>query len=303
LLAKRAAVGELVRLRKGVYACADEFAQLQWWEQRRLYIEAAVGTGRTDRILIHRSAADIWGIPTIGNSMEVQLLATNGTHGRTRAGIRFRQVPLLEPLEVRDGYTVTSRAQTVVDIAANSSFAHAVPVIDHVLRPDRIRGLRALHRDELRELAQSMPSSRNRRVERAIAFADPLAQLPGESYSRALMWLHGFPCPVLQHEVKDQYGGLVGIVDFYWPTFRLAGEFDGAVKYSRGEYLKDGTPRDVVIEEKKREDRIRATGLSMARWDWAAAWEPESFEPRGLIRILREAGLPQAKRSMPWPGM
>lgn len=92
-LARRATAGELFRLRPGVYVRADEFARLQWWEHRRLYIEAAVGTGRTDRILIDRSAAAVWGIPTIGNSMEVQLLATNGTHGRTRAGIRFRQIP------------------------------------------------------------------------------------------------------------------------------------------------------------------------------------------------------------------
>lgn len=186
-LARRATAGELFRLRPGVYVRADEFARLQWWEHRRLYIEAAVGTGRTDRILIDRSAAAVWGIPTIGNSMEVQLLATNGTHGRTRAGIRFRQIALLDPLETWDGYTVTSRAQTVVDIAAKSPFAHAVPAIDHVLRPDRARGLRALHRDELRELAQALPPSRKRRVERAIAFADPLAQSPDESYSRALM--------------------------------------------------------------------------------------------------------------------
>lgn len=108
---------------------------------------------------------------------------------------------------------------------------------------------------------------------------------------------------MLQHHVKDQHDRLLGIVDFYWPTFRLVGESDGSIKYARGEYLKDGTPQDAVVEEKKREDRIRATGLSMARWVWAAAWEPESFEPRGLVRILRDAGLLQAKRSMSWPGM
>jgi len=78
----------------------------------------------------------------------------------------------------------------------------------------------------------------------------------------------GLPAPVLQWEVRDQDGLLIGYTDFGWPELGTVGEFDGRVKYGR--LRRPGQdPGDVVFEEKRREDRLRDQDLAVVRWTWA----------------------------------
>jgi hypothetical protein len=209
----------------------------------------------------------------------------------------------LEPLETVDGFVATSRAQTVVDLAAHAPFEHAAPAVDHVLRPDTSRRLPPLEKDRLLALLPGLPTQAKReRASRAIRFGDARAQSPGESLSRAQMYRFNFPAPELQHPVHDRNGELLGITDFFWKDFRLVGEFDGSGKYSRNEYLAGLSPADAVEREKIREDRIRGTGLMFARWMWHAAWDPASpRNPRGLVKILTDAGLKQDRWNRSWP--
>lgn len=295
--------GELIRLRRGVYVPSADYLELPWWEQRLVHVDAVLGTGRQDHVLIQQSAAAVWGIPTIGRSLDVFVLARNGTHGRNRLGIRCHSRKLLEPLEQHRGYTTTSRAQTVVDLAAHCPFESAVPAMDHVLRADRRRGLPALDPAHVVALAEQLPIGKLRRVKQVLAFANPLAQSAGESYSRALMYLNHFPEPALQHPIFDSNGVRIAIVDFYWKDFRTVGEFDGSVKYSRNEYLAGRDPSTVLEEEKKREDRIRGTGAIMARWMWDALQPLAPDMPIGLVERLTDAGLPQDRWNTVWNGM
>lgn len=57
--------------------------------------------------------------------------------------------------------------------------------------------------------------------------------------------------------------------DYYWKKVGLVGEIDGREKYMKPEYLKGRTPSQVVIEEKEREDAIRATGRRVFRLVWS----------------------------------
>ncbi|NKX56783.1 hypothetical protein [Arthrobacter mobilis] len=253
---------------------------------------------------MQQSAAVMWGIPVMGRSIQVQLLAAHGVHGKRRAHMRWHASPLLEPLQEVDGFLATGRAQTVLDMSAHLPFEQAVPAMDHILRPDTTRLLPALQKDQLRTLAAGLPTGTKRqRALKVIEFANPLAQSPGESLSRAQIYLHYFPAPTLQHPVYDRGGRLLGILDFYWKEHGLAGEFDGSIKYSRGEFLNGGVPADAVEREKAREDRIRAAGLRFVRWTWDAALTPESVNPPGLPRLLAQAGLKQDRWNHHWPGM
>lgn len=54
--------------------------------------------------------------------------------------------------------------------------------------------------------------------------------------------------------------GKIGFADFAWKEFKILGEFDGFEKYSAQRCLKGKTPSKVVVEEKRREDRLRAKG-------------------------------------------
>lgn len=45
-----------------------------------------------------------------------------------------------------------------------------------------------------------------------------------------------------------------------------------------------------MVEEKKRENRIRATGFNVVRWDWADLKEPGKLEGK-----LAAAGVPRRR--------
>jgi hypothetical protein len=86
----------------------------------------------------------------------------------------------------------------------------------------------------------------------------------------------GFEPPRLQTAILDNRG-VAAYTDFEWPEDRLCGEFDGLVKYQKAEYLQGRTPSEVVVDEKTREDRIRATGRRVIRWTWTEISGPAKF--------------------------
>ncbi|WP_104055314.1 MULTISPECIES: type IV toxin-antitoxin system AbiEi family antitoxin domain-containing protein [unclassified Arthrobacter] len=303
-LARRCQAGELVRVRAGVYVEAAQWQKMPQWDRDRASITAAVDQAQAPRILIQQSAAVIWGLPVIGRTSEILLLAPGTSHGRRRGSLRWTPRRLLEPATARDGLALTSRAQTVLDMAARLRFERAVPAMDHVLRPDAARSLPALEKEALLILCENLPDEAKRtRARRVISFADSRSESPGESYSRAVLHLYGFPPPDLQYEFRSAGGQFIGRTDFFWKDYALVGEFDGAVKYgtagssrSPGASQQVGTAsREALILEKRREDAIRATGVGFVRWSWADLIKPRN-DPDGLVSMLLRAGLPRQRR-------
>jgi hypothetical protein len=103
---------------------------------------------------------------------------------------------------------------------------------------------------------------------------------------------------VLQQDFYDSEG-FVARTDFYWPESGVIGEFDGDSKYLDDELLGNRSTREVILAEKKREDRLRALGYTVVRWDWAAVKDPQL-----LRRKLVAAGVTQQKsppsKQFPW---
>ena len=295
-LARRCAAGELVRLRRGIYIPADQWQGLTPWERERVRLAAVAGDQAAGRILMQQSAAAMWRLPTIGPQTKVMLLASGAAHGRSRGDLRWAERRLLEPITAVDGISVTSRTQTVLDMAAYLPFEQAVPAMDHVLRIDHVQKLPALEKGGLRRLARQLTiGTRQARAHRVIDFADARSESPGESYSRALMYRHGLPIPELQREFHGPDGRLLGRTDFYWEEEKLVGEFDGAVKYGSPLGGNQQPGRDTLLREKRREDAIRATGVGFVRWSWADL-QSSPQDPDGLIQRLVRAGLPRKRR-------
>lgn len=298
-LAKRCAAGELVRVRRGVYVASAEWNRLPRWERDRLRITAAVETGRGPRVLVQQSAALIWGIPVIGASTEILLLSSQATRGRRRGDLRWTERKLLESVTQRDGADLTTRAQTVIDMAAYLPFRQAVPAMDHVLRPDPVRGFEPIGKDHLYTVAERLPDrAKHRRAVRVIDFADARAESPGESFSRAVLHGYGFAAPELQQDFHSAGGRFLGRTDFYWREQRVVGEFDGAVKYGRGATVSGaGTAPswETLTREKRREDAIRATGVGFVRWSWTDITDSPR-NPDGLVQGLVRAGVPRNRR-------
>jgi hypothetical protein len=290
-LARRCVSGQLIRVRHGVYVDGAAWQGLEKWEQYHVRIHAAAEMFETRTIFARHSAANLWGIPTLGVHHPVEALTMKNDGGRSRAGVRryFADPRGLDAV-LRDGIYVTNRVRTVVDLAAYSTFPEAIVPLDHVLRPDKAAGVPALSKAELLAgIDNNYSAAAIRRIEAAVAFADPLSGSAGESFSRAIMWSAGFQAPVLQQEIKDD-AGLVGYSDYYWDTVKVSGEFDGVQKYIKPEYLKGRNASQVVIAEKWREDRIRAAGVAVVRWSWA-----EILEQGRLERKLAAAGVPRRR--------
>jgi hypothetical protein len=100
----------------------------------------------------------------------------------------------------------------------------------------------------------------------------------------------GFPIPELQVDFSDRRG-FIGTVDFWWPDQQLIGEFDGVAKYIRLEYTSGRSAAEVVVDEKNRENRLRARGPRVTRWDWSIAKSPAL-----LLEHLTGAGLSSSRR-------
>ncbi len=292
-LSAQARSGKLVRIRHGVYVEAARWNDLKPWEQYRLGVEAAAETFTSPTTFSHHSAATIRGIPVILRKQPVHALTAFSAGGRSRAGVRRHYVPeQAHNSEQLEGFLITGRVRTVLDIAATVPFAEAVVPIDHVLKPDVVRGVPAVSKGELLAgIDGTYSQAAARRIGAVVDFADPQSSSPGESYSRGLIHVAGFAPPVLQYRVRN--GGVtIATTDFYWEETRVVGEFDGREKYLKPEYLRGRTPSDVVYEEKVREDRIRATGRNVARWAW-----DELNSPGRLERILLDAGVPLRRRA------
>lgn len=290
-IAKRVKARTLVRVRHGVYVDGAAWRELKPWQQYRLRVQAAAETFQKPTIFARHSAASVWGVPTIGLHHQVEALTLKNDGGRSRAGVS-RYYAGRTGLDVvrREGLLVTDRIRTVLDLAAFTPFTEAVAPVDHVLRPDRNRQLPALTTAELEAGTGGIYSAAaGQRIRAVLGFADPASGSAGESLSRALIRAAGFEAPVLQQQFSDA-SGLLGCTDFYWKRSKVVGEFDGEDKYVKLEFLKGRTPSQAVVAEKNRENRIRALGNNVVRWDWADLMEPGKLE-----RMLAAAGVPRRR--------
>jgi hypothetical protein len=284
-LRREAEAGRLVRVRRGVYVEARAWSGLSPDERSRLVVAAALDRAAGVLVASHRSAAALLGIPSIRPALEVvDVLTRRSTGSRTEHGFRKHGVddPLADVWQW-DGLLLTAPARTVVDLALTEPFLDAVVAVDWALG-------HGVAREELYAALDVSPVRGTARARRVLEFADGRSGSPGESVSRVLVEQLGFAAPDLQVPFSDS-GGPIGVVDFYWADCDVIGEFDGLVKYRNRELLRGRRPEDVVVAEKRREDRLRAQGHRVARWVWSDLHPPER-----LGHLLARAGVPTIDR-------
>lgn len=283
--------GELVGLFPGVYINAALWQRLTPTERYRARVKSASLIAPAETIFSHLSAASLWRLPIVGAwPKSAHVLASPSAGGRSTRVFQRHTVGIPAEVELIEGVTVTTLARTAVDVASRLDFVAAVAVVDATLRrtshPLSQLPVTSVLRADLTEAIHEVPFQHGREKARlAVEFADGAADRPGESVSRANMRRIGCPIPQLQVALAGA-SGRIYIVDFWWPQFNMIGEFDGDAKYTDPEFLRGRTPEQALLDEKLREDDLRAAGHGMCRWRWATAMSVHSLHAH-----LRAAGI------------
>ncbi|MHA7141408.1 type IV toxin-antitoxin system AbiEi family antitoxin domain-containing protein [Arthrobacter sp. Sr33] len=280
-LQRQCRAGTLVRVRHGIYLGAEVWHNLDRWDRYRMLVLAVNLSAQRPPLFSHESAALIHSIPILGVPRVVHTQQEGRRSDRSRKDIRRHFTDDYEPAKVRlDGLRATSLNYTLLALATETTFPSAVVALDDSLRRNRTDPV------QLRTAAQCLgTAAANHRFGMVLDFGDPASESPGESASRALMALFGIQPPELQKTFRDAQG-FVAQTDFYWRERGLIGEFDGLIKYQKPEYMGGRSASQVVVDEKIREDRLRALGFTVVRWVWE-----DVNKPQRLLSLLVSKGL------------
>jgi len=287
---RRAAAGEFVKVRAGVYVAAADWQVASSELKHLIRVHAAVPRLSPRVVASHHSAAALHQVPKIGDWPEgVHVVDPGRVTAQVASGVHRHAGPL-DPADVVtvQGLRATSVARTAVDLALTSSFRDAVVAFDHVLH----RG--STTDRALRSQLDSRPAAKGRAgALRALEFADGAAESVGESWCRVVLTRLGAPVPVLQKAFSwGEQDMFADYVDFWFPDCGVVLEFDGFGKYTTPRWRRGRTPEQVVVDEKVREDRIR--GRPEVRGFARAVWG-QLGQPQSLATELRRAGVPLAE--------
>lgn len=267
-----------VRVIPGCYVAQDQWRQLHI-EDRILARTLAIAHGaRTRRgqtpVFSHQSAAAIWGLPLYGcRNIHAHVLTSRDARGRRNESVirHSTQFTDLDTCEVA-GLTVTSVSRTVLDLARLGTRELAVASADAALRmlfgagrDARPASVAAWQEEQFETLARMRGSYGVAAAREVLRFADPRADSVLESVSRVHLRRLRIAAEI-QVKVPGVHGKTYW-VDFAFTDQQAFGEVDGAVKYSRPDYLSGLRAEEVLLAEKEREDQIRGvTGHRIVRW-------------------------------------
>jgi hypothetical protein len=150
-----------------------------------------------------------------------------------RPGLRVRH-DTLRPDEERtvDGCLVTTGLRTAYDLA------RWLELVEAVVALDALAGRFGFKPAELLTLRR--PGARHiRRLDPAIALADPMSESAMETRLRLLLVLAGLPPPTVQHPVTDPNARVLGWLDLAYPQARLGIEYDGEVHFDAQRTARD----------------------------------------------------------------
>lgn len=147
------------------------------------------------------------------------------------------------PLTAIAGRPAVVPAWTAVEVARSLRRPRALATLDAALR--------SAHCDRA-ELARAVVAQSGRRgivaVRQLLPLADGRAESPMESEARLVMLDGGLPSPVLQHEIVDSNGQLRRL-DFAWPPFRVAAEYDGGEWHGGTDALRRDRERLAALQD------------------------------------------------------
>ncbi|WP_239098218.1 endonuclease domain-containing protein [Micromonospora qiuiae] len=220
------------------------------------------------------TAAELHDIAGLPSSDEIHVGLPGAAAKRVRVGQPNVVLHQLEhpakSLVSLSGLRLTDPISTVSDVILRAGRYPAVCVLDSALN----RGL--LSEDDLSSIARRIRRRRGAVAARGyLAEADGRAQSPLETRARLRCVDGRVPPDVLQLEVRDDDGYLLGIGDLGWRAPRVIAEADG-----RGVH---GTP-EALFADRRRQNRLVNAGWTVLRFTWQ-----DTLDPAYIPWIVRQA--------------
>ncbi|WP_275572193.1 hypothetical protein [Mycolicibacterium vanbaalenii] len=179
------------------------------------------------------AAAALHGSAWIDDDIDVELIYKCP---RPPTGIIARNERIApDEWQALSGIPVTTPTRTAYDLGRFRPDHEALGRLDALMRA------RPYSIDDVTALTLRYKGARGvARLKALLPYIDGGAESPRESWWRKLVIDSGFPTPVTQIQVVDENGAHVRFVDFGWPDFLVAFEYDGDHhQSSRAQYLKD----------------------------------------------------------------
>jgi hypothetical protein len=271
--------GVISRVRHGAYVPAQVWSAADGRRRHQLRAHAVLRSHDSPLALSHTTAAVEHGLRLYQPDLRrVHVTSLDGSIARSTPEIVYHTGSCGdEDLRVVNGQLLIEPVRAAIEAASLATVDQGVVVLDSVI--DLGMGtLDDVHR-RFRELT-GQPYCRKLQI--VVRLVRAGANSVAESLGRQLMWRTHLPEPILQFEVYDEHGQLVGRCDWAWPEYGLLGEFDGKEKYGR--LRREGeTIEQAILREKTREDALREiTGWLMIRIIW-----PELFTPAVTAARIR----------------
>jgi very-short-patch-repair endonuclease len=147
----------------------------------------------------------------------------------------------------RHGFPTTSIARTLLDLSRSWSLTEAVVIVDCALRIGLVK------KAELCGAARTGMRG-VRKFRQVIDLAELKAESQMESRLRILLVLGGLPRPQVQVDLHDASGVWLARVDLYYPSHRLAIEYDG------------GTHRTSLVQDDRRQNHLLKANYKLLRY-------------------------------------
>lgn len=251
------ASGLWVRLRRGVYVTAEDLAGRGRADHRTACWAALLFLDRPGAVASHASAARLHGLP-VWRGLDTTVRLTDPALWRAGRGFRVNAAGI-GPDEVTrlDRLPVTSVARTLVDCAREWHLDDATVAMDAALLAGSTTREQLLHTVAGQHSWPGTPRAR-----RAIELTDGRAESPLETRGRLRLVGAGLRPDELQVEIRIG-SRLVAVADAWYEDAAVVVEFDGRVKYT--DPWRDRDPRQVLWEEKRREDELRSLDIRVVR--------------------------------------
>ncbi|GAA5160349.1 type IV toxin-antitoxin system AbiEi family antitoxin domain-containing protein [Ornithinimicrobium tianjinense] len=236
----------------------------------------------------HQTAALAWGMPVLLPTLDrVRLVHTRiGATGRRHERFTTHRC------EHEDAFTRHQGRRLVLPHVAVLGTAVRYGVDAGLVAADGALRARLTTRSDLEEWLTRWRHHPGLSTARAVVeLADGSADSPGESLLRRILVGLGIRFQA-QHWIRAENGRFYR-VDFYLPDLGVVLEFDGKVKYGDRNRPEEGghDGEMTVVEEKVREDAIRALGYGVGRVIWSGLAEEKV---QAVIRTAAGQAQPQA---------